>query len=265
MSNRKCSKFIIVASAALSCAALFGAEAAKPAATQTQAATPQRPAFHFEWVERPNTQKGCIVFADAQGSVSLGEGVSNVIKKLTLRHRYDMRYVKCAPSVDVAAMKTALKADVLVALVDDATTPTALIALEDHWGVVNVGKVAATLKTPAAREKYLAGRCVKEALRVFSILAGGGASQYPGNIFNCARLDLLDVTDGMFPVDMQKKYHDYLTAIGVTPKVRVSYERACQEGWAPAPTNDVQKTIWEKVHEIPKKPIKIEFDPKRDR
>ena len=28
----------------------------------------------------------------------------------------------------------------------------------------------------------------------------------------------------------------------------VTYRQACIEGWAPAPTNDVQKAIWEKVH-----------------
>lgn len=39
------------------------------------------------------------------------------------------------------------------------------------------------------------------------------------------------------------------------------YSRACREGWAPKPTNDVQKAIWEKIHEIPSKPMKIEFDP----
>jgi len=36
---------------------------------------------------------------------------------------------------------------------------------------------------------------------------------------------------------------------------------ACQEGWAPAPTNDIQKAIWNEVRQLPAKPIKIEFDP----
>ena len=42
-----------------------------------------------------------------------------------------------------------------------------------------------------------------------------------------------------------------------------TYRQACQEGWAPAPKNDEQKAIWNQVHAIPDKPIKIEFDPKR--
>jgi hypothetical protein len=139
----------------------------------------------------------------------------------------------------------------------------ALIALEDHWGVVNVGKIKTTLKTQEAKERYLVGRCIKEILRVFSILCGGGSSQYPGNIFNCAKLDMLDYTEGMYPIDLQKKYHDYLSAIGVSPQVLVTYERACQEGWAPAPTNEYQKAIWDEVRKLPAKPIQIKFDPKR--
>lgn len=46
---------------------------------------------------------------------------------------------------------------------------------------------------------------------------------------------------------------------------RTTYLKACQEGWASAPTNDIQKAIWNKVHEVPDKPIKIEFDPKVDK
>ena len=44
-----------------------------------------------------------------------------------------------------------------------------------------------------------------------------------------------------------------------------TYRQACQEGWAPAPKNDEQKAIWNQVHAIPDKPIKIEFDPKKDK
>ena len=49
--------------------------------------------------------------------------------------------------------------------------------------------------------------------------------------------------------------------LGVAVRRRVSYHKACEEGWAPAPTNDIQRAIWDKVHAIPDKPITIEFDP----
>ena len=53
------------------------------------------------------------------------------------------------------------------------------------------------------------------------------------------------------------------TALGAYVKRRTSYQKACEEGWAPLPTNDVQKAIWDKVHAVPKNPMKIEFDPKQ--
>ena len=42
-----------------------------------------------------------------------------------------------------------------------------------------------------------------------------------------------------------------------------TYKKACQEGWVSAPTNDIQKAIWDKVHAAPKNPMKIEFDSKK--
>ena len=75
----------------------------------------------------------------------------------------------------------------------------------------------------------------------------------------------LDFAQEKLPIDIQDSIKKYLSAAGVTPLRRTIYRRACQEGWAPAPTNDVQKAIWDKVHAIPKTPMKIEFDPKKGR
>ena len=44
---------------------------------------------------------------------------------------------------------------------------------------------------------------------------------------------------------------------------RATYREACREGWAPPPTNDLQRAIWEETRKLPEKPIKIEFDPPR--
>lgn len=52
---------------------------------------------------------------------------------------------------------------------------------------------------------------------------------------------------------------------GMTPLTIASYRTACRYGWAPAPTNDVQKAIWNEIHQIPDKPITIKYDPKRDK
>ncbi len=47
---------------------------------------------------------------------------------------------------------------------------------------------------------------------------------------------------------------------GVTQGKHTVYLVACQEGWAPPPTNEYQKAIWDKVHATPSKPIKITYD-----
>ena len=56
-------------------------------------------------------------------------------------------------------------------------------------------------------------------------------------------------------------------ALGIIPCRRLIYEDACREGWAPAPTNDYQKAIWESVKaeqsKDPEKAIKIKYDPKK--
>jgi hypothetical protein len=51
--------------------------------------------------------------------------------------------------------------------------------------------------------------------------------------------------------------------LGVLPAQRATYLKACEEGWAPAPTNDVQKAIWDKVHAMPTEPIKIKPETKK--
>ena len=91
------------------------------------------------------------------------------------------------------------------------------------------------------------------------LLCGGGSSRYPGHVASALTPQDLDFTHDKLPIDMQDSIKKYLSAAGVTPLKRTIYQRACQEGWAPAPTNDVQKAIWEKVHAIPDKPITIEY------
>ena len=47
------------------------------------------------------------------------------------------------------------------------------------------------------------------------------------------------------------------------PVMMVTYGRAVREGWAPAPTNEYQKAIWDKIHAMPTEPIKIKPETKK--
>jgi hypothetical protein len=62
---------------------------------------------------------------------------------------------------------------------------------------------------------------------------------------------------------MASSINENLQALGMASERKVPYVKACKEGWAPAPTNEFQKAIWDKVHSTPKNPMKIEFDPKK--
>ena len=41
--------------------------------------------------------------------------------------------------------------------------------------------------------------------------------------------------------------------LGMQPQRMTTYRKAVEEGWAPAPTNDLQRTVWEEVKNQNKK------------
>ena len=77
--------------------------------------------------------------------------------------------------------------------------------------------------------------------------------------------DLDAVTLEEYGVDVQMALARLLPSYGVIPYTQTTYRKAVQQGWAPAPTNEYQKAVWDKVHAAPKNPMKIEFDPKKGR
>ena len=140
-------------------------------------------------------------------------------------------------------------------IVDDAKLPMSLVAMESHWGVVNVSGLAD------------GKRFDNELARVMIATLGAGVSQYkvsPMQPVSCPA-DLDGIVKPVITMDAGMSMNHNLEKIGVTKARMTTYLKACQEGWAPAPTNDYQKAIWDKVHAIPDKPLTIEFDPKKDK
>jgi hypothetical protein len=139
-----------------------------------------------------------------------------------------------------------------------------LIAPEGRWAFVNVARLSSGRgkKTP-----FFEARVKKEVARIGCMLFGNIGSTYNANLLsfieNAEGLDRYE-SDAL-PVDGTMRCARYLINLGVKPYRRISYRKACKEGWAPPPTNDVQKAIWDKVHATPKNPIRIEFDPKKGR
>ena len=212
---------------------------------------------------KKGTFTGKIAFIDTQDAVPF-EVAQRIAKLFADTVEINVVAEKSANGKPEELLK-ASGATVAVIIVNDASTPAMLLAPEDRWGVVNVAKLVDDLPSDKAKAKFRPTRAGKEMVRAFSLLCGGGSSQFPGNMMNAPTLRQLDLTVDTIPMDMVGYYQEFLKPLGVTPKEYTTYKRACREGWAPTPTNDVQKAIWEKVHQLPDKPMKIEFDPKIDK
>lgn len=221
-----------------------------------------------EDIVKPGSQQGKIAIVNAQKKLPAGE-VDAAVAMLykCAKFKFAMEAGGGAKSALDRAIGACAEygANVALVIVDDATTPAMLVAPEDRWAVVNVGKLDAGIPAGALHDRMFAARCRKEIVRAFSLLCGGGASQFPGNMMSTATIADLDTVQEFIPIDMERRWSDYLANIGVRPAYQRTYKQACKEGWAPAPTNDVQRAIWEKVHQIPDRPMTIEFDPKKDK
>ena len=169
---------------------------------------------------------------------------------------------EAATVANAGQLRKSHNADFAVFIVDDKNLPPSLIAVEAQWAILNVGALA----VGGANEELVRIRAKNEFSRVLTILCGGFCSQYPAPLMNfVVGVPDLDKCLADPPGDMTARMKGYLDKHGIKPEQRVFYRKACQEGWAPAPTNDFQKAIWNQVHSIPDKPITIEYDPKKDK
>lgn len=210
-------------------------------------------------IVKPGSQKGKVAFINTQGTVpaEVFKAAANLNAQMTgLNVVYEQ-----TEAADPVALKQNSKADIAVIVVSDDKTPIMLAAVEDGWAVVNVKKLDRNLKSEEAKKKFYYERCLREVIRAFAVISGGVYSQYPGNIMSVTKVEDMDLCKPFIPMDRVETILRYLEAHNVTPQRIVPYRKACQEGWAPQPTNDYQKAVWEDVHNPPSKPLKVKFDP----
>ena len=193
--------------------------------------------------------RGHIVIVNAQTKLDTEE-IDAVVNGLVKVTKLPVSSSTISES-DPAKAKQAANANLAIVVIDDLAKPTMLLAPEERWAIVNVAKLA------AKREADFPQRCRKEIIRAFSLLCGGGCSQYRGNLLDATSFREIDLAEEMIPADVSARYPGYLANLGVTPHKVTTYKKACEEGWAPAPTNEVQQAIWDKVHAMPTEPLKI--------
>ena len=214
-------------------------------------------------IRKAGSASGKVVFVNAQKLVptdrlvsALNEIDENVHPMWELKDATGVNLTN--PKDDIARLGGAVG----VVLAESPSLPALLLAPEEGWAVVNV----TALNGKDVSAEKLASRTRRELLRAFA-LAGGcafmsrGQIVLRGDVRHPADLDsLLDETYG---VDALVALGRTLPQRGVIPWKQTTYKKACQEGWAPAPTNEYQKAIWEKVHAMPSEPIKIKPETKK--
>lgn len=155
------------------------------------------------------------------------------------------------------------KSLMLVAIIEGSEDLPALsVYPEERIGIINADKLKGG-DDPSLPEM----RVSKEVWRAIGFVGGLGFSPAENDImqpiYNIKELDAnrYPFIQPMNMARMQTMWKRF----GVKKERRIPYRVAVQEGWAANPTNDYQKAVWKEVHSIPDKPMKIEFDPKRDK
>ena len=204
---------------------------------------------------RPGTMNGEIIYVNCQSSAP--------IEWIDRNAAYFRKQTKLPTKVTTGTFEfpdAKTQGNLSLFIIDDPALPSLLHAPESKWVMVNVAKLKDN-----ARPQFFEARVGKELSRGFALLAGAQDSSYQGSLMGSVKSteDLDKFINHKLPVDVLPRFATYVAGYGITPAIEVTYIQAVQEGWAPAPTNDVQKAIWDKVHAMPTEPLKIKPEEKK--
>ena len=164
-------------------------------------------------------------------------------------------------SVTLATIDKALeasKADVAVFIIEDDMLPGLLVAPENRWAVINIKPYAGEFQTL---------RVGRELARAVAYVGGAACDGFGmslmGAITEPQQLD--NFKSSRLNFETAGKMAIYLKELGVRPFSKITYRETCRLGFAAQPTNEYQQAIWNEYHELPSKPVKIEYDPKKGR
>ena len=143
--------------------------------------------------------------------------------------------------------------EMAVFVVDDEKLPLSLVAVENGWGLVNVAKLKPD-------EKLFR----KQFNRSVALALGGGVSKFTSSVMQPAKgvEGVRKIIGTGVPMDVVGAMRYNLRGHGVTEKVRAIYRQAIAQGWAPQPTNDAQRVIWEQMNAKPTQPLTIKYKKK---
>lgn len=204
-------------------------------------------------VERPASGPS-VLFVNEQKTLDeavVAEKISDLTKKMRLRNIVAHGSPLPQPSVLHTNYLADAEIAAIISICDIAGAPALTIYPELRAAVVNVS----ALKADDAA--LTAERVRKEIVRAFGFVFGGCYTvQYPKAalrpISSLAELDANDCV--AISIDSIQPINKVMERWGMSPMKRTSYKRAAEEGWAPAPTNDIQRAIWEAARDKAAKP-----------
>ena len=144
---------------------------------------------------------------------------------------------------------------------DTASPMTILVAPEQGWASLNV----APLKADSPDAELFSKRVRKEAWRTLVYMLGAGNNQMPACIMKpCTSLKDIDALKMEQPSpEPFREMSLSAKKLGIAQARLTSYRKACEEGWAAKPVNDIQKAVWDEVHAMPTAPLKIKPETKK--
>ena len=129
--------------------------------------------------------------------------------------------------------------------------------------MINAAKLRNDSPTVLKFRRRLAVLIVRECCRVLGADEFDSKEVAFGIIRSVADIDAINSLD--VTLNATTSMDETMPKLGIEKIEIGTYYDACELGIAPAPTNDIQRAVWEKVHQIPDKPMTIEFDPKKDK
>lgn len=130
----------------------------------------------------------------------------------------------------------------VIIIQEAAEQPVLLVAPENRWASVNI----TALGDKNVAEALLRERTEKEIFRAFGYAMGVANSNDERCLLKAvlAANDLDALTFKNLSPEAANKVLKHAKKLGINPKRTTTYRQAAKEGWAPAPTNDVQRAIW---------------------
>ena len=193
--------------------------------------------------------KGCVAVVDCTSGqmrnlldtpLTMLEEITQVVFKRMTKPAFHL-------SKTPAQVKAESGAAVVVFVVNIPAFPPMLVQPDDNWGVVNM--------EPFLSQGYDVQHVQRIFLRVAVMAMGAWCNDNAGilqeNIENTQRMSLMELRNIM----------NHLLSLGITRMTTTTYYQACRDGWAPVPTNNIQRAVWERVQAEkergPTNPIKI--------